>query len=321
MRRAVPNPESGTRLDAFVAAQHPDLTRSLAKQLIRAGKVQVDGRPAEPAHRVRPGEVVTVLATRLAPPPDAPQAEDIPLDIRYEDDDLLVVNKPPGLVVHPAAGNWGGTLVNALLWHCPDLRDRAHEGRPGLVHRLDKGTSGVLLVAKTPPAQAALATAIKRRAIDRRYLAVVWGRFPDAEREVRGFIGRSRVNRQKMAVYADGGRTGVREAVTLFRRTLAHLQLTVVEAKLGTGRTHQVRVQLAHLGHPVVGDPEYGVRRPPTGALSPALRAAVEALDHQALHAASIRFTHPRSGEELTVTAPPPADVARIITLMEAEAA
>jgi len=321
VKLAVPNTESGKRLDAFLAAQRPDLTRSLAKQLILAGKVQVNGSAAEPAHRVRPGEVITVLATRLAPPPDAPQPENIPLDIRYEDDDLLVVNKPPGLVVHPAAGHWSGTLINALLWHCADLRERAHEGRPGLVHRLDKGTSGLLLIAKTPPAQAALAAAIKRRAVDRRYVAVVWGRFPDAEREVRTFLGRSVSDRQRMAVYPGPGRARVREAVTVFRRTLAHPHLTVVEAKLGTGRTHQVRVQLAHLGHAVVGDRTYGLRRPPLHSLSPALRAAVEALDHQALHAASIRFAHPRTGAELTVTAPPPADLARLISLLEAEAA
>ncbi len=241
------------------------------------------------------------------PPPAALalEPEAIPLDIVYEDDALVVVNKPAGLVVHPGAGHPTGTLVHALLAHCgPALSGIGGVRRPGIVHRLDRGTSGLLVVAKTDQAHLGLARQLKARAVERRYLALVHGRVPRAEGVIETDIGRHPRYRQRMAVRPPGT---ARAAITRYRvleRFSGPVPLTLLAVRLGTGRTHQIRVHLAHLGHPLVGDGTY--RRPAGPPLDSALAARVAALDGQALHAAMLGFSHPGTGAPLRFEVPPP---------------
>lgn len=295
--------EAGTRLDRFLQAQAPDLSRTRLQALIAGGRVQVTGGHAKASHRLRSGARVTVDVP--APEPVSLTAEAIPLDVVHEDADLLVVNKPPGLVVHPGAGHRTGTLVHALLAHCgPTLSGVGGVRRPGIVHRLDRGTSGLLVVAKTDHAHLALARQLKARTVERRYLALVHGRLPHAAGIVETAIGRDPRDRLRMAVRPPGAG---RPAVTRYRvleRFACPAPLTLVEATLGTGRTHQIRVHLAHLGAPVVGDRTYRRRGlvPPDAALA---RYAAE-LGGQALHAAVLGFTHPTTGVAHRFEAPPP---------------
>lgn len=288
----VPPEADGLRLDRFLAERAElGLSRSRLQQLIRERRVLVDGRPARPAEAVRGGSRVWVQV----PPPEpmAAAPEPIPLDVVYEDPDLLVIHKPRGMVVHPAPGHRSGTLVNALLAHCRDLAGVGGALRPGLVHRLDRDTTGLLVVAKTEPAYRHLAGQLKRREMERRYLALVHG-VPPAEGTVDAPIGRDPRRRIRMAVVPDG-----RPARTHFRVLEAFGdRYALVEARLETGRTHQIRVHLAAIGHPVVGDPLYGGRDRTLG------------LAGQALHAYRLAFTHPRTGERMTFEVPPPADMA-----------
>ncbi len=323
-RFSVGHGEEGDRLDVFVAAHMPELSRANAQRLIREGHVTVDGAVAKPASHVQAGSVVAVLV----PPAREPQAvpQEMPLDIVYEDSDLLVVNKPPGMVVHPAAGNWDGTLVNALLAHCPDLaaepsrpgRGRAEGAvggrlRPGIVHRLDKDTSGLLVVARNDRAHRRLQAQISARTAKREYWAIVWGADLPVEFEVDAPIGRHPRHRKKMAVVGVHGRPA-RTACRLLRRLPP---MSLVEARLQTGRTHQIRVHLSHLRHPVVGDPVYGGRRSPPKGTPPAIAEAVAALPGQALHARSLGFEHPGTGEELTFQADPPEAFRRLLEALE----
>ncbi|OJY78386.1 MAG: RNA pseudouridine synthase [Rhodospirillales bacterium 70-18] len=303
--------DEGKRADRFLAEHVPGLSRSRIKTLIEEGLAWRDGvRLTQPAEPVRPGAVYT-----LAPPPPlaaTPQPQDIPFPILYEDADLIVLDKPAGLVVHPAPGNPDGTLVNALLAHCgASLTGIGAEKRPGIVHRLDKDTSGVMVVAKNELASAGLTRAFAERDLDRFYLALCWGLPNPASGEIDAAIGRDPRERKRMAVRGVGGKA----ATTRYRVLASHAgAVSLLECRLGTGRTHQIRVHLAHLGHPVVGDPVY-LRRIPAVArnLPDAERRLLLDFPRQALHAARLGFTHPRTGVALSFTTRPPADMQTLL--------
>ncbi len=325
---AIEKAEAGERLDRLLAARLPDLSRSRLKNLIEAGRLSAGGATiVEPSYRVKPGQRL-ILAVPAAVPA-RPQAQAMPLDILYEDAELIVIDKPPGLVVHPAPGNPDRTLVNALLAHCGEgLTGIGGERRPGIVHRLDKDTSGVMVAAKTQAAHASLVASFAAREIERAYLAVVWGAPQPRSGEIAGNIGRSPRNRKKMAVLDRGGRP----ARTRYR-VLKVLtpgggpggapggpegQAALVECRLLSGRTHQIRVHLAAAGHPLLGDPLYGragasrARRLPEAA-----QAALKALDRQALHARTLGFRHPVTAEALRFESEIPLDIKRLIDTLE----
>ena len=296
--------EAGGRLDAWLAARL-GVSRSRAAQWIEGGRVTLNGAAARKKDPVSPGDRVAI---DIPPPePSDVSAEDIPIPIVYQDADLAVIDKPAGLVVHPAAGHRSGTLVNALLHAVGDLSGIGGVLRPGIVHRLDKDTSGLLLVAKHDDAHRFLSDELKRRKIRRTYLAACWGHLPDESATVDAPIGRHPADRKKMAVI-DGGRS----ARTHFRRLERWRAADLLQAELETGRTHQIRVHLLHLGHPVVGDRTYAPERakgfggPERGwALALAKR-----VPRQFLHAAELRFTHPRTGEAMRFESPLPPDLA-----------
>lgn len=294
-----PGPEdAGTRIDVYLAKERAAPSRSFVRKLVESGLVTVSGRPVKPSCKVAEGDLIVVKV----PPPEkvSLEPEDIPLDIVYEDSDLVVVNKPAGMVVHPAAGNYAGTLVHALLHHCKDLSGIGGELRPGIVHRLDKDTSGLMVVAKNDAAHLALTRQIKARTVVRKYLAIVHGQLATDEGTVDAPIGRHPVHRKKMAVVPDG-----RRAVTHWAVRRRYRDFTLVECKLETGRTHQIRVHMAHIGHPVAGDPVYGPRRPAFG------------LTGQALCAYSLGFYHPRTGEWKEFTIPLPEEMRKTIDKLE----
>lgn len=297
---------AGRRTDRFLADALDTLSRSRVKALMEAGHVLRDNQVLrEPADPVRAGLCYEI---RVPPAiPATPRAQNIPFAILYEDADLIVLDKPAGLVVHPAPGNEEGTLVNALLAHCGDsLTGIGGERRPGIVHRLDKDTSGVMVVAKTEQAHTALSDAFATRNIDRTYLALAWGLMTPANGGFDGTIGRDKRDRKRMAVVTHGGKT----ALTHYR-TLAthHGAISLVECRLATGRTHQIRVHFSHGGHPLLGDPVYLRRIPAAARTLPdyARRAALD-FPRQALHAARLGFTHPRTGEAMLFETSPPDD-------------
>jgi 23S rRNA pseudouridine1911/1915/1917 synthase len=297
---AVPPECAGLRLDQALARLLPRYSRSCLAQWIRAGRVALNGRIERPRHVVARGDLIVV---EPAPEPDrlAYRPEALPLDIVYEDVHLLVVNKPPGLVVHPGAGNWQGTLLNALLARSPAL---AALPRAGIVHRLDKDTSGLLVVAKTLEAQADLVRQLQARSLMREYLALVHGRVARAGK-VDAPIGRHPRARTRMAVTSRG-----RPAVTHYEVAERYARATLLRIRLETGRTHQIRVHLSALGHPVVGDPVYGKR------------AAGPSFHRQALHAARLALVHPATGNAMSWQADPPEDMRELIaTLRRGEAA
>jgi len=299
--------EAGERLDSWLAGRIPELSRSRIQKALAAGDVMVGGLPAGKASRgVREGETVRIS---FSPPrPIEVAAEDIPVPIVYEDGHLVVVDKPAGMVVHPAPGNESGTLVNALLHRCGDLSGIGGYLRPGIVHRLDAGTTGLLVVAKDDETHISLSRQIMERKVERIYGALVWGRMPEHGGEIDAPIGRSPSDRKKMAVVAEGGR----DAVTYYSVVDTLPPLQYICLRLGTGRTHQIRVHLSHMGRPVFGDPDYGGRRmrrgEMTGEEAGLARRAMERIDRQALHAAELSFTHPASGERMDFEAPLPAD-------------
>ena len=278
----------GMRLDKFLSESIDYLTRSALQKVIASGGVTVDGKEAAKSRVLKAGEDVSVTV------PDAVELDvepqNIPLDIYYEDDDLLVVYKPKGMVVHPAPGNHDGTLVNALLWHCKgSLSGINGVLRPGIVHRIDKDTSGLLLVAKNDFAHVNLAAQIKEHSLNRIYQAMVYGSNIPDEGDIDAPIGRSRKDRKKMAVIDDG-----RSAQTHYSVVKRYKGFTHVQCKRRTGRTHQIRVHMAYIGHPVAGDPVYGPGN------------VITQLNGQCLHAGTIGFVHPRSGEYMEFTAPLP---------------
>lgn len=290
---------AGERLDRFVAQRIPDRSRAQIQELIREGRVRVDGKAVKPSYRLEPGDQVVAEVPPLEPVALEPQA--MPLDIIYEDEDVLVVNKPAGLVVHPAPGHEAGTLVNALLAYDPELA-RAGTERPGIVHRLDKGTSGLIVVARHPAALHHLQRAFADREVEKTYLVLVEGHLQPPKGLIDAPVGRDPRHRKKMAVLAKGGRP----AQTVYR-VLEHLDdYTLVEVHPLTGRTHQIRVHLAALGYPVVGDRVYGRRRQRLG------------LERPFLHAWKLRLRLP-SGVERTFVAPLPADLRRVMRALDAE--
>jgi 23S rRNA pseudouridine1911/1915/1917 synthase len=291
----------GERLDRALAValgpERPELTRSRLKQLIEDGRVSLDGRTvSEPSRRVKPGQNFALALP--APRPARVAAQALPLVVVHEDDDVIVVDKPAGLVVHPAPGNPDRTLVNALVAHCGDsLRGVGGEQRPGIVHRLDKDTSGLMVAAKTDRALAGLAPQFAAHSVERVYAAVVWGVPAPAAGEIGGRIGRSSRDRKRMAVVARGGKP----ALTAYRvlASLAGGRFALVECRLATGRTHQIRVHLASIGHPLVGDPVYGRSAARRRALPERLRAAVDGFGRQALDAFVLGFDHPADRKRL----------------------
>lgn len=301
-------PESaGQRLDAYLAA-NSELTRSAAVRLIEDGQVTVGGKPANKKDKVRAGEEITV--TLPEPEPDEAVPQDIPLDIVYEDEDILVVNKPCGMVVHPAAGNPDGTLVNAILYHCGDsLSGIGGVIRPGIVHRIDKDTSGLLVIAKNDAAHLALSDQLKVHRVRRVYHAIAIGNLREDEGTVDAPIGRHPTDRKKMAVLRGDG-AHARDAVTHYRVLERFTGMCHIECRLETGRTHQIRVHMASLGHPLLGDPVYG------GANHRFCEAHPALIHGQCLHAAELSLIHPRTGEEMHFTCPLPVNMVKILTLL-----
>jgi len=302
----ITEPYAAERLDLAVPRYVPGLSRSQARRLILAGFVTVNGQPAKPHSTLRQGDKVEVT---LPPPEPADLApEDIPLRILYEDDALLVVDKPSGMVVHPAAGVRSGTLVNALLHHCPNLSGIGGKLRPGIVHRLDKGTSGLLMVAKDDVTHRSLAAQLKARRVIRGYTALVMGRVREETGEIEHPIGRHVSDRKRMSVVTRKGRA----AVTTYRVRERFREYTLLELRLGTGRTHQIRVHMSSLGHPVAGDRTYGGRtRAAHGRKE--LEERLRRLGRVALHAHLLGFTHPATGEPLEFVSPLPAELQEIL--------
>jgi 23S rRNA pseudouridine1911/1915/1917 synthase len=312
-----PATAGGQRADKFLAEAIGTLSRARVKALIESGQVQRDDTVlTQPSEAVRSG-----ARYRLSLPPTkpaTPQPQAIPFPVLFEDNDLIVLDKPAGLVVHPAPGSPDHTLVNALLAHCgPTLTGVGGERRPGIVHRLDKDTSGVMVVAKNDLAMAKLTAAFAARDIDRAYLALVWGLPAPAEGRLEGAIGRDPRDRKRMAVTAGG-----RVALTHYRTLRAWgTALALLECRLGTGRTHQIRVHLSRHGHPLIGDPVY-LRRIPAAArgLAPETRDKLLDFPRQALHATRLGFAHPRTGEAMAFQTQPPEDLARLLAHLESDA-
>jgi 23S rRNA pseudouridine1911/1915/1917 synthase len=295
------------RLDAFLAGRLPELSRSRLAALVSEGAVTVNGKAVKPSYKVQPGDDIAVTLPDIRPTQTVAQA--IPLDVLFEDSELLVVNKPKGMATHPAPGSPDRTLVNALLAHCSDLSGIGGEERPGIVHRLDKDTTGLLVVAKTDFSHVALQKQIQSREAKRRYLALVWGRPTFEEAVIDAPIGRHPTDRVRMAAVRTGGRDAVTEVFVKERLG----PCTLLECRLQTGRTHQIRVHCQLSGHPVVGDPTYGGLRK-SGDRT--LDERVVALHGQALHAYFLSFSHPRTGEALTLQAPLPAELTELLDFL-----
>lgn len=323
----VPSGKQRERLDVFLTRYIENATRSKVQKAIEQGFVLVDGKQAKASHKVSAGE--TIHITLPKPPPPRVVPENIPLDIVYEDDYLLVVNKPAGMVTHPAYGNYSGTLVNALLYHCGQrLSGLAGEGsasaatvppefvRPGIVHRLDKDTSGLMVVAKDDYTHANLAKQFSDRMIEREYWAIVWGLFKKPRGVIEASLGRSKSDRKKIAVIAGG-----KAAVTEYEVLEAFEFLSLVKLKLKTGRTHQIRVHLHHTGHPVFGDPTYGGRRiawnPPAvkgGEIKERVQNLLKQINRQALHAKTIGLIHPRHKRFMKFDSELPGDMKTVLS-------
>jgi len=325
---AVPAGKKPERLDVFLTHHVENATRSKIQYAIREGFIRVDGKVVKPSHKVSAGEIVQVSIPKT-PPPDV-VAENIPLEIVYEDDHLLVINKPAGMVTHPAYANYSGTLVNALMHYCGSKLSRPATGspakndfpRPGIVHRLDKDTSGLMVVAKDDTTHAKLAEQFSRREISREYWAIVWGRFSDAKgkmkngKKLSGIVdaplGRSKSDRKKIAVVEDG-----KHAITEYEVMDEFEYLSLVRCRLKTGRTHQIRVHMHHIGHPVLGDPTYGGRRICWGGTDKKKKEEVEKflkiIQRQALHAKTIGFVHPATGKTMKFESELPEDIGEVL--------
>ncbi|MCT3490814.1 RluA family pseudouridine synthase [Lactobacillus delbrueckii subsp. lactis] len=278
--------ESGQRLDKYLAGEMTDLSRSRIKELVQAGEVLVNGKKSKVSYKVQKGDLIQVTVLPLEPL--KLEAENIPLDIVYEDEDIIVVNKPQGMVVHPAVGHPSHTLVNALLYHTRDLADSPEGFRPGIVHRIDKDTSGLLMVAKNAAARESLEKQLAAKSNKRQYLAIVHGNFAEEEGTIDAPIGRNPKDRKQLAVVEKG-----KSAVTHFKVLEQYQGYSLVECQLETGRTHQIRVHMAYIGHPLAGDPLYGPRKTLPG-------------HGQFLHAKTLGFEQPSTGEWLEFSVQPP---------------
>ncbi|MGV3488610.1 MAG: RluA family pseudouridine synthase [Tuberibacillus sp.] len=286
--------DAGQRIDKFISDQIPDLSRTYIQDLLKAGDITVNEKTVKPNFRLTGGEKIIVNV--LEPEPIEVLPEEIPLDVLYEDQDVIVINKPRGMVVHPAPGHTTGTLVNALLAHCKDLSGINGVLRPGIVHRIDKDTSGVLVAAKNDKAHRSLAEQLKNKTTHRIYNAIAHGTFEHDKGTIDAPIGRDENDRKKMAVT----RNHSKDAVTHFTVLERFEKYTFVACQLETGRTHQIRVHLAYIGHPVAGDPKYGPRK----TLN---------INGQALHAAELGFTHPTTHQDMRFAAPLPKDMAQLL--------
>ena len=310
--------DSQKRLDRTLADALPELSRTRLKTLIQAGMVSINGKlVTDPAHRMALLEKIKI--TIPPPEPARPRPQQIPLPIVYEDDDLIVIDKPAGLVVHPAPGNPDQTLVNALLAHCGDsISGIGGVRRPGIVHRLDKGTSGLLVAAKNDAAHHHLSALFAKHHIERAYKAIILGIPNPTHGKIAGNIGRNPKNRKKMAVVSRGGK----EAHTQYclEQVFGNGAASLVVCRLSTGRTHQIRVHLSNLGHPILGDPLYGQRRAMFGRVSPHVRDIVRKFPHQALHAFRLGFTHPRTDEPMTFERKLPYDMGVLIEALNGKA-
>ncbi len=309
--------EGGLRLDVFLAS-HPELSLSRAQiqKAISAGMVLLNNLPAKPGQRLLEGD--HLYFEKMPPAAADVLPENIPLNIIYEDQDLLVIDKPAGMVVHPAAGNYHGTLVNALLFHCRDLSGIGGVMRPGIVHRLDKGTSGLMVVAKNDMAHQALAAQFKARQVRKTYLALVYGNVRQEEGKIDAPVGRDWAYRKKMSTRSRHGR----EAHSRWRVLARYGGLTLLEVVIETGRTHQIRVHLHYIGYPIVGDAEYGGGSQRTRAYPDTLlRAKLKDISRPALHAARLEFAHPRTGRSLSFASALPPDITSICDLLNARCA
>lgn len=308
--------QAGIRLDVFLASQMNG-SRAEAQRLIDSGCAHLNGKLSKSSVKLRMGDRVD--ATRPNPEPTDLLPEDIPLQVIFEDSDVLVINKPKGMVVHPAAGHFHGTVVNAALAHATDLSGIGGVARPGVVHRLDKDTSGIMVLAKNDTAHLSLQSQIKTRSAVRRYQAILWGRLPSSPLIVDAPIGRNPSDRKKMAIVFSTH--GSRFAQTELSELEVYKGFSLVDAKLRTGRTHQIRVHCAYISHPVVGDPLYGGdRKPPKGLYSTEyakqLEEALFALQGQALHAYRLSFRHPSTGEPMDFTCPLPNTMVELIEIL-----
>jgi 23S rRNA pseudouridine1911/1915/1917 synthase len=310
LRIVIPPGEHRKRLDVYLTHRVENATRNKVQQAIETGMVLVNSKVRKSSYLLNPNDIIDITFPR--PPRMAAEPEDIPLDILFEDASLLIINKPAGMVTHPAYGNYTGTLVNALLHHCNHLSTINTEMRPGIVHRLDKDTTGLMVVAKTDTAHSFLAKQFAQRSIDREYWAIVWGRFKSPKGTIEANLGRSKRDRKKVAVIEEG-----KSAITEYEVLKEFDFLSLVRLHLKTGRTHQIRVHLAHINHPVFGDATYGGRSATWNGLAEKKeqRAAtlLKLLSRQALHAKTIGFIHPVTKEFLKFNSELPADMQAIL--------
>ncbi len=313
----IPEGKRKERLDVFLTHAIENSTRTKIQNLIKNEFVQVNGKFVKPSYQLNPGDIVEVRIP-VKPRPAQTLPEKIPLNIIYEDDDVIVVNKPAGMVVHPALGNYTGTLVNALLYYTKNLSKANDVDRAGVVHRIDKNTSGLLVVAKNDLAHAKLAKQFSAHSIEREYWAIVWGHFKSPEGVIETKIGRSKSDRKKFAVVEDG-----KEAVTYYYVLEEFEYLTLVRLKLKTGRTHQIRVHLSHINHPVFGDPTYGGRKIHYSNVSARIKHEVENLleimKRQALHAKTLGFIHPTTNEFMKFDSELPEDMIALLEKLKSK--
>jgi 23S rRNA pseudouridine1911/1915/1917 synthase len=306
---------SGRRLDQFLSASDLKLSRSQAKNLIEKHQIFLNQKPTKPSAHLKVGDILS--GTLREPSPLSLKPESIPLTILYEDASIIVIDKPSGMVVHPAYGNPSGTLVNALLYHCKDLAGINGVLRPGIVHRLDKDTSGVMVVAKDDEAFHQLTKQFKNRTVEKVYFAIVYGRFSQNEGLIDSAIGRHPSERKRMSTRTKKGRT----AITRWKRVEEFDSCTLLEISPQTGRTHQIRVHLSSIGHPIFGDPLYGRKGRPGAIHDPVLKECVKRMNRQALHAHRLEFTHPQTGKRVQFFSPIPQDMKEVLEGLRSKAA
>lgn len=315
-RMVVDSGQGSVRIDKFLFERMPNSSRNRIQKAAEAGSIYVNGTPVKNSYKVRPNDVITLMLG--CPKHDNTiVAEDIPLNVVYEDNEIMVINKPAGLVVHPGAGNFHGTLINAIAWHLRDLKNfDPNDPAVGLVHRIDKDTSGLLLIAKTPDAKTNLGKQFFNKTTHRSYVALVWGNFTENEGRVEGNIGRDPKDRLRMKVFSPNSGIG-KPAVTHYKVLERFGYTTLIECVLETGRTHQIRAHMKHIGHPLFGDERYGGTEILRGQRSSTYKAYIQncfkLCNRQALHAKTLGFVHPNTGEQMDFTSELPNDLANVI--------